>query len=73
MLFLMKLLLRFCLDFLLPKFWITQARNLEITIKIMATLYLLILFLCADKKGGGSHGVISTQKQEIWLVELKYA
>ena len=40
MLFLMKLLFGFCLDFLLPKkIWITQASNLEITKKIMATLH----------------------------------
>ena len=32
------LLLNCCLDFLLPKNWITQASNLEITKKIMATL-----------------------------------
>ena len=38
MLFLMKLLFGFCLDFLLPKIWITQASNLEITKKNMATL-----------------------------------
>ena len=37
---LMKLLFGFCLNFLLPKFWITQASNLEITKKIMATLEL---------------------------------
>ena len=33
----MKLLFGFCLDFLLPKFWITQASSLEITKKNYGT------------------------------------
>ena len=40
LLYLMKLLSVLFLDFCLPKKWITQASNLEITKKIMATLYI---------------------------------
>ena len=44
MLFLMKLLFGFCLDFCCQKIWITQASNLEITKKNYGNMLLRLGF-----------------------------
>ena len=56
MLFLMKLLFRFCLDFWLPKILDAQASNLEITKKIMAKrqCWQKLLYGCHPHNAGKS-------------------